>query len=68
MDYLILSGDRMLKEVLQVYEAKDTTKTTIGDTWKDVCLLNYFQIGDTIHFKFDPEDNNQRCHVFKLSK
>jgi hypothetical protein len=67
MDYLILSGDRMLKEVLQVYEAKDTTKTTIGDTWKDVCHLNFFVIGDTIRFKFDLNDNNQRCHVFKIS-
>jgi hypothetical protein len=68
MDYLIVAGDRMLKEVLQVYDGNGTTKTTIGDTWKYVCQLNFFAIGDKIRFKFDLNDNNQRCHVFKISK
>jgi hypothetical protein len=67
IDYLIVCGDRRMKEILKVIDPIDTTKTSIGQEWIHVCESNFFKIGDNIRFKFDLNDTDHRCHVFKLS-
>jgi hypothetical protein len=67
IDYLIVCGDRRNKETLTVLDPNDTTKTALGHEWIYVCKSNFFKIGDNIRFKFDLDDTDQRCHVFKLS-